>query len=95
MSALYNHAVVKHGQGEYVVGDAHTNGIENFWSHFKRMIVGTYFHMTDVHMDAYIQEEMFRYNLRDFTEGQRMAVAVYGAQGKRLTWNDLVSKNAA
>ena len=36
------HRVVKHGRGEYVRGDVHTNNIENFWSLLKRGIVGTY-----------------------------------------------------
>ena len=30
------HATVKHGVGEYVNGQAHTNGIESFWSMLKR-----------------------------------------------------------
>jgi len=33
--------VVNHGAGEYVKEKAHTNNIENFWSHFKRTIIGT------------------------------------------------------
>ncbi len=33
---LYPHQVIKHTQGEYVVGAVHTNTIEGFWSIFKR-----------------------------------------------------------
>ena len=32
---------VNHARGEYVSGDVHTNGIENFWSLLKRSIKGT------------------------------------------------------
>ena len=33
---LENHEVVKHSAGEYVKEQAHTNGIESFWSMLKR-----------------------------------------------------------
>jgi len=42
VSRLYNHSIVKHGQGEYVNGTTHTNTIEGFWSLLKRGIVGIY-----------------------------------------------------
>jgi hypothetical protein len=38
----YNHHIVRHGQGEYVVGTAHTNSIESFWALLKRGIMGIY-----------------------------------------------------
>jgi hypothetical protein len=34
-------AHVNHSAGEYVNGAFHTNGIENFWSLFKRRIIGS------------------------------------------------------
>ena len=34
----YVHAVVNHGAAEYADGDVFTNSIEDFWSHFRRMI---------------------------------------------------------
>ncbi|MCY4514846.1 MAG: IS1595 family transposase, partial [Candidatus Tectomicrobia bacterium] len=33
---LKNHETVKHSLGHYVDGRVHTNGIESFWSMFKR-----------------------------------------------------------
>jgi transposase-like protein len=36
---------VNHRIGEYVSGDVHTNGIENFWSLLKRSIKGTQIHV--------------------------------------------------
>ncbi len=33
---LPNHEAVAHGAGEYVRGQAHTNGLESFWSMLKR-----------------------------------------------------------
>jgi len=38
------HGVVKHGQGEYVRGDIHTNTIEGYFSIFKRGMKGVYQH---------------------------------------------------
>jgi transposase-like protein len=67
---LYNHQVVKHGEGEYVSGNAHTNGLENFWSHFKRGIFGIYHHVSVKHLQNYVEEYGFRYNNRTMGEGE-------------------------
>ena len=39
---LPNHESVRHGVGQYVNGQAHTNGMESFWSLMKRGYHGTY-----------------------------------------------------
>jgi transposase-like protein len=39
--ADYAHEVIDHTEG-YVKGNVHTNGLENFWSLFKRTLKGTY-----------------------------------------------------
>jgi len=46
----YNHQSVKHKSGQYVDGDCHTNGIENFWSHLKRGRKGTYISVSRKHL---------------------------------------------
>ena len=38
----YSHRFVRHNDNEYVSGDVYTNTIEGFWSHFKKMVFGTY-----------------------------------------------------
>jgi transposase-like protein len=60
----YRHEVVNHNIGEYVRGEYHTNTIEGFWSHLKRMIKGTHIHISKQHMQKYIDECVFRYELR-------------------------------
>ena len=48
-----------------------TNGIENVWSHFKRMIFGTYYHVSKKYMQRYTDEYIFRFNTRDYSDSQR------------------------
>ena len=47
----YKHAAVQHSVGTYVIEQAHTNGIESFWSMLKRGYVGTYHQMSPKHLD--------------------------------------------
>src|SRR5216110_3326757 len=56
------HEWVNHSQEEWVVGDVHTNGIENVWSLFKRSIVGAFHKITVKHLDRYLREQEFRIN---------------------------------
>ena len=37
----YEHHVIDHAE-KYVDGQVHTNGLEHFWSLFKRALKGTY-----------------------------------------------------
>lgn len=59
------HKTVNHSQNEWVVGDVHTNSIENVWSLLKRSINGTYHKLSIKHLPAYLQELSFRFNNRD------------------------------
>lgn len=61
----YNHGVVTHSKGEYVVGAIHTNSIESFWSLLKRAIVGSYHKVSKEHLPAYVAEFEFRFNNRN------------------------------
>jgi len=60
----FYHNRVEHGKKEYVVGDAHTNGIESFWALFKRGYHGVYHHMSKKHLQRYVNEFTFRFNRR-------------------------------
>lgn len=64
----YKHSAVSHSRGKYVDGIAHTNTIEGFWALLKRGIMGQYHHITDKHLNAYINEFCFRYNERHGTD---------------------------
>jgi transposase-like protein len=78
---------------EYVRGDVHTNGIENFWSLLKRTLKGTYVAVEPFHLDQYVAEQVFRFNNRkDKDDYDRFMIAVSQATGKRLTHAELTGK---
>ena len=81
------HGTVNHGAGEYVAHKTlHTNTVENFFSIFKRGVIGTYHHMSETHLHRYCVEFDFRYNTRKITDSERTDEAMKGARGKRLTY---------
>lgn len=64
LGADMDHRVVRHGQGEYVVGTTHTNSIEGFWSLFKRGIIGSYHKVSKQYLPLYVNEFAWRFNNR-------------------------------
>jgi hypothetical protein len=67
----------------------HTNTLENFFSIFKRGLVGVYQHMDKKHLDRYLAEFDFRHNTHaklGINDSQRAALALMGVKGKRLTY---------
>jgi transposase-like protein len=90
----FQHEVVDHAV-EYVRGEVHTNGMENFWSLLKRGISGTYVSVEPFHLFRYLDEQAFRYNNRvGFEDKDRFDAAVCQIVGKRLTWDNLTGKTA-
>lgn len=90
------HDTVSH-VNEYVRGNVHTQGIENFWSLLKRSLRGTYVAVEPFHLDAYVQEQCFRFNNRStkdnpLTDADRFMLAVSQIAGKRLTYAELTGK---
>jgi hypothetical protein len=81
-----SHKAVLHSIGEYVRGDAHSNTAENFFSIFKRGVIGTYHHMSEQHLHRYTAEFDLRYNTRSMNDGERATVILTGMEGKRLTY---------
>ena len=89
------HETVAHSRGEYVRGEAHTNGIEAVWAVLKRSIHGTWHHVSPKHLARYVNEATFRLN-----EGNcevdtldRMRDFARGVHGKRLRYADLIADN--
>lgn len=61
----YKHDTVPHAEKVYVVGNAHTNTIEGFWSQAKNGIRGVYHAVSAKYLQHYLDEYAFRYNHRD------------------------------
>jgi len=82
------HSTVIHSANEYVRtgGFTHSNTAENFFSIFKRGVIGTYHHMSEAHLGRYCREFDLRYNTRTMTDGERASVILKGMEGKRLTY---------
>lgn len=92
LSTPYNREIINHAM-EYVNGHVHTNGIENFWSLLKRSLGGTYISVEPFHLDAYVSEQVFRYNNRkDSDDSTRFASCIMGIQGKRLTYEEITGR---
>jgi transposase-like protein len=87
----YVHEFVDHAE-TYVKGNVHTNGIENFWTLLKRMIKGTYVSVEPFHLFRYLDEEAFRFNERELTDGERFTQTASSIVGKRLMYKDLTGK---
>lgn len=81
-----NHETVNHSAGEYVRNGITTNNVENYFSVFKRGMLGTYQHCSEKHLGRYLTEFDFRYNRRDITDAERATDALKSAEGKRLTY---------
>ena len=92
----YAHQVVDHAL-EYVNGQIHTNGLENFWSLLKRGINGTYVSIEPFHLFRYLDEQTFRYNNRatkdnPLNDSDRFNLVTSQFLGKRLTFAQLTGK---
>lgn len=80
ISENYTQQTVDHGAKFYgmTVRDldgneisVNTNSIECTWSHFKRMIFGTYYQVSKRHLQRYVDEFVFRFNTRNIGEFER------------------------
>lgn len=86
------HESVKHSVSEYVRDQAHTNGVESFWSMLKRGYHGVYHHMSEKHLDRYVHEYSGRHNIRSLDTVHQMANLAGHMKGKRLTYKRLIGE---
>jgi transposase-like protein len=93
---LFVHKTVNH-MVEHVKGEVHTNGIENFWALLKRTLKGTYVAVEPFHLDAYVTEQVWRFNNsgKKMNDGLRFKKALSQVVGKRLTLAEVTGKVAA
>lgn len=94
LNQLFHHKRVDHGKGEYVKGDVHTNGMENFWSLLKRGITGIYHSVSDKHTQKYVDEFVFRYNTRKYSEDSRFDLMLNHI-ATHITYKQLLQTNGS
>lgn len=92
----YIHATVNHVE-EFVRGQVHTQGIDNFWSLLKRTLTGTYVAVEPFHLDRYVTEQVFRYNNRatkdnPLNDADRFSALLSQVAGRRLTYAEVTGK---
>lgn len=88
----YKHTSVNHGAGQYIKGQAHTNGVESFWSMLKRSYVGVYHKMSEKHLQRYVDEAVGRHNGRQEPTMSQISGVVQGMLGKRLSYKELTKE---
>ena len=84
-----NHGTVNHSANEFAKlgGFAHTNTAECRFSLMKRAVFGTHHSISEAHLPRYLAEWDFKWNTRNITDGERAALALKGAEGRRLTYH--------
>jgi hypothetical protein len=49
-------------------------------------VFGTHHSISEAHLSRYLSEWDFKWNTRKMTDGERAAIVLKGAEGKRLTY---------
>jgi transposase-like protein len=89
----YAHEAIDHAR-EYVRGNVHTNGLENFWALLKRGIRGTYISVEPFHLFRYLDEQAFRFNERENNDAGRFLKGIVGVIGRRLQYAKLIGQQS-
>ncbi len=89
----FDHEAVNHSVSEFVDGMAHTNGIESFWSMFKRAHKGTFHKISPKHLQRYVHEFAGKHNIRDSGTLVQMRDTAARLVGRRLLYRNLVADN--
>ena len=92
LDADFLHVSINPSEGEYVLGGFTNNNIENFWSTFKRGIIGIYHFVSPQHLHRYATEFEYRYNNRKDAGVEKFETSIIGADSKRLRYQTLMGK---
>jgi transposase-like protein len=88
----FSHDTIKHAMKEYVVGDVHTNTIENFWSVLKRGLYGIYHQTSRKHLQRYLEEFAYRYNHRTMGDNYKFNQLIKQSNVGNLEYLTLIGK---
>jgi transposase-like protein len=80
------HHTVSHSSGEYARGPYHTNTAESSFALVKRGIVGVYHNVSKEYLHRYLWQFDFLWNGRKLNDGERTALAIQSAEGKRMMY---------
>jgi transposase-like protein len=89
----YKHHIVDHAKKQYVDFDnpeIHSNSIEGFWSILKRGYNGIYNWWSRKHLQKYVDEFVFRYNVRKLNDGDKF-LAFFSNFASRFTIRQLIA----
>ncbi len=85
----YFHVSVNHQEGQYVTGCFTSNGVENFWSLFKRGVIGTFHNISPQHIQKYTEEFAFRYNRKSKKNHEIFNLAIQNCSNRNITYREL------
>lgn len=89
VSQVYNHAFVEHQKGQYVKDEVTTNNIECSW-HILKRVVSSYILVTRKHLQNYVNEFVFRYNVREKTNEEKLSSLMRGIS-RVITYKDIAN----
>jgi len=93
------HETTNHSIGEYAKpGGIHSNTVESYFGLFKRGVYGTYHHVSEAHLQRYLNEFDFRFTHRvanGVSDHERTIKALGQIRGKRLTYRRTVEQQAS
>ena len=78
------HDTINH-ELDFVVGDVHTQNIDNYWSIFKRGVYGVFHHIGEDYLPCHLNEFDFRRNRRKISDTDRFSQLMGQVQGP-VTW---------
>lgn len=90
----YNHKSINHSAKQYSDKDGDdiitTNTIESLWAFDKRIINGTYYHISEKYAPDYLNEMLFRYNTRNYSDEERFNLLLTSAMRKKYKKKQLI-----
>lgn len=91
LNKYYEHYIVDHSKKQYVDynnPEIHTNDIEGFWGIIKRGYNGIYNWWSKRHMQKYVSEFVYRYNLRKVSDQEKF-IHLLRNSNVRTTYKEL------
>lgn len=74
---------------EYARGSVHVNSCENFFCLLRRGLKGTYVRVHPDHLEAYVDEQAFRFSWRKESDWTRFDRLMHRVLGERLPYSQL------